>query len=166
MIVPCVLLVDCTLRLTSWLYPASYQVVVLCVLPVSCTLRHTGTCWLYPASYLLVVPCVLSAGYILRLASWINPASKPVGFTPRLTRWFYPASYHSVVPASYQLAVGYLSFPTSCQVTCVLRPSWRECFLSWHAVLRIRIRMDPHLKSPPGFRSAWRDADPDPDPGG
>ena len=31
-------------------------------------------------------------------------------------------------------------------------------------VLWIRIRMDPHLKSPP--RSAWRDADPDRDPGG
>ena len=30
------------------------------------------------------------------------------------------------------------------------------------AVLRIRIRMDPHLKSPPGSGSAWTDADPDP----
>ena len=34
------------------------------------------------------------------------------------------------------------------------------------SVLRIRIRTDPHLKSPPGSGSAWTDADPDPNPGG
>ena len=35
-------------------------------------------------------------------------------------------------------------------------------------VLWIWIRTDPHLKRPPGSRSAsaWRDADPDSDPGG
>ena len=42
-----------------------------------------------------------------------------------------------------------------------------KCFLATNektAVLRIRILMDPHLKSPPGSGSgsAWTDADPDP----
>ena len=36
----------------------------------------------------------------------------------------------------------------------------------FQAVLRIRIRTDPHLKIPPGSASAWTDADTDPDPGG
>ena len=31
------------------------------------------------------------------------------------------------------------------------------------AVLLIRIRTDPHLKSPPGSGFAWTDADPDPE---
>ena len=34
------------------------------------------------------------------------------------------------------------------------------------AVLQIRIRMDPHLKSPPGSARSYADPDPDPDPGG
>ena len=33
-------------------------------------------------------------------------------------------------------------------------------------VLRLRIRRDPHFKRPPESGSAWRDADPDQDPGG
>ena len=35
----------------------------------------------------------------------------------------------------------------------------KKCFIP---VLRIQIRMDPHLKSPPGSGSAWTDAAPDP----
>ena len=35
-------------------------------------------------------------------------------------------------------------------------------YLRGESVLRIRIRIDPYSKSPPGSGSAWRDADPDP----
>ena len=38
----------------------------------------------------------------------------------------------------------------------------RRSELEFKTVFRIRIRTDPHKEMPPGSRSAWTDADPDP----
>ena len=51
-------------------------------------------------------------------------------------------------------------------IKSVLAISIQQTSLQEAEVLRIRIRMDPHLKRPPGPGPAWTDADADPDPGG